>query len=454
MVAVKAPVAVVGAGYVGAVTAVGLASLGHRVLLIEREKQRLAALRAGHAPMFEAGLGEGIRHGAAQGLLRFESTLTTEVPHIVFVCVGTPIDEAGQSDLSQVVEALAALAAQPGDHTVVIRSTLPIGASRMLAESGLVDTHRTFTNPEFLRQGSALQDFLHPLRVVIGRYADGDEHRLAEVLALFDPLPGARFVVDVAESELIKNGANAFLALRLSFVNELAVLAEEYGGDIDRVLTAIAVDPRIGSSYMRPSFGFGGSCLPKELKTLAAAGHARGLAMHVTAAASEANHAHMMRFAARIERVLGGLDGRRIGLLGLAFKAGTDDTRASPALWLAHTLLARGADVRAYDPVAKPNGADLAPALALASSIDEALAGADAAVVATEWPVFRDYDWSRAAQLLRRPLVVDGRRVLDRSAIEAAGLRYVAFGTADGAMATAAAARDPHESDSRGAGSE
>jgi UDPglucose 6-dehydrogenase len=428
--------AVVGAGYVGAVTAVGLAGLGHRVLLVERDDRRLASLRAGRAPIHEPGLDDGIRTALQRGRLAFASRLTECATGVVFICVGTPIDEAGESDLGQVVDALEEVRTLPDEATVVIRSTLPIGASRALAESGLVDTRRTFTNPEFLRQGTALADFLHPSRIVVGRYPDADERRLTDLLALFDALPGPRFIVDVVEAELIKNGANAFLALRLSFVNELAVLAEEYGGEIEQVLSAIAADPRVGSAYMRPSFGFGGSCLPKELKTLAAAGRARGLPMHVTAAASAANGAHMARFAARIERLLGGLDGQRIGLLGLAYKAGTDDVRASPALWLARTLLTKGAAVRAYDPLAGRHAVEAVPALAVASSIDEALDGADVAVVATEWPDFKAYDWSRATRLLRRPLVIDGRRILDGDAIRAAGLRFYAFGSPDDRLRT------------------
>ena len=255
-----------------------------------------------------------------------------------------------------------------------------------------------------------------------------------------------RLVVDVEAAEIIKNGANAFLALKLSFTNEIASLCEEAGADVDEVLAGISADPRIGRTYMHPSFGFGGSCLPKELITLAVAGRAFGLPMHVTTAASVANLAAQDRFAERVDRAVGGAKGRTIALLGLAFKAGTDDIRDSPAIRLAERLIAEGATVRGYDPAAGPNAAAHVPALHVVDDPALAVDGADAIVIATEWPEFRDLPWAAWADRPDRPLVIDGRRLLDADALRAAGYSVVQLGDGrvpSGSPSPALARSDP-----------
>ncbi len=273
-----------------------------------------------------------------------------------------------------------------------------------------------------------MADFGAPTRIVIGRFPGADPAALAAVLALYDGVEAPRLVVDVEAAEIIKNGANAFLALKLSFTNEIASLCEEAGADVDDVMAGIGADPRIGRTYMHPSFGFGGSCLPKELTTLARAGHDRGLPMHVTTAASAANLAAQDRFATRVADAAGGLGGRTIGLLGLAFKAGTDDIRDSPAIRLAERLIAGGATVRGYDPAAGPNAAARVAGLDVVDDAASAVVGADVVVVATEWPVFRDLPWLDWAAAGVRPLVVDGRRLLDADALRDAGFRVVQLG--------------------------
>jgi UDPglucose 6-dehydrogenase len=421
---------VIGAGYVGLVTAVGLAEMGHRVRLVEVRADRLAMLRDGRSPIFEAGLDASLTVGLAAGRLAIADHPDAEA-EIALVCVGTPILADGRSDLSQLETALRELGPLLGPGVpLVIRSTVPPGSTqRAVAWSG-VPSSRVFTNPEFLRQGTALADFRHPSRVVIGRFADADPTALAMVEALFATIDAPRLIVDIAASEIIKNGANAFLALKLSFANELASLSEEYGTDVDDVLAGITLDPRIGSQYMRPSFGFGGSCLPKELQALATAGGARGLAMHVTQAASDANTAQQVRFADRIEGLLGGLAGRRIAVLGLAFKAGTDDVRDSPAVALVARLIAAGADVRAHDPQAAANARRVIPDLTTAPTVEDAIDGADAVVIATEWPLYRDLDWAGLRLRLAGPLVVDGRRLLDAGLMRNLGYRYETVGSA------------------------
>ena len=423
---------VVGGGYVGLVTAVGMATVGHDVTLIETSPERLALLRAGRIPIHEAGLQAAFTDVLQNGRIRVLGQHDDGPLALVMVCVGTPIDDLGQADLGQMESALTAIAPHTTKTTVLmIRSTLPVGSTSFVREWSTIGTGRTFTNPEFLRQGTAFEDFLNPSRVVIGEFPDADPDARAIVLEALEPIPGPRLIVTVAEAELIKNAANGFLGLRLSYVNELAALCEEYGADVGAVLEGGCLDPRIGRAYMRPSFGFGGSCLPKELQTMANAGRVRGLPMHVTTAASDANEALQRRFADRIEGALSGVRGRRIALLGLAFKADTDDIRASPALAIARRFLENGADVVAYDPAAGANALSAIPDLCVVEDPYAALTAADACVIGTEWPEFRDLDWRRARDLMAGRLIADGRRLLDPREVIDLGFSYLAVGRPD-----------------------
>jgi UDPglucose 6-dehydrogenase len=431
-------VTVVGAGYVGLVTAVGLARLGHDVHLVETGPARLKALREGRIPIHEDRLQDAFEAAVADGCLTVTDVMPPD-PGITLVCVGTPIGDDGTSDLRQLDSAMTAMQGRLGPEDIlVIRSTLPVGGTRPTVEGAGLSTARVFTNPEFLRQGTAVEDFAHPSRIVVGRFPDADPLALEAVLALYDSIDAPRLVVDVEAAEIIKNGANAFLALKLSFTNEIATLCEEAGADVAEVMAGISADPRIGSTYMQPSFGFGGSCLPKELITLAVAGRALGLPMHVTRAASAANLAAQDRFADRITAALGGVRGRRVGLLGLAFKAGTDDIRDSPAVRLAERLIAGGANVRAFDPAAGSNAQAQVPALDVVDDPASVLVGADAVIIATEWREFRDLPWAAWAASPDRPLIIDGRRLLDAAALREAGYTVVQLG--DGRHHTGSAA--------------
>jgi UDPglucose 6-dehydrogenase len=421
-------VTTIGAGYVGLVTAVGLARLGHDVDLVEIDPERRRVLASGKVPIHEPGLTEAFGEAVQSRRLRVRDR-PDRTAGMLLVCVGTPIDRDGRSDLAQLESAVSGLAGRLPDVTLVIRSTLPPGTTRLALEWSGLSASQVFTNPEFLRQGSALEDFLHPARIVIGRFPDADPDRLRDVTALYGTIAAPRLEVDVAAAELIKNASNAFLALKLSFVNELASLCEEYGAEVGDVVHGVGMDPRIGGAYMRPSFGFGGSCLPKELRALTAAGVARGLPMHVTTAGSSANASSQRRFATRIATVLDGLEARAIGILGLAFKSNTDDVRDSPAIELAQTLLALGATVRAFDPKAGPKAAQALPTLEIVDDVAETMIDADAVVIATEWPEFADLDWARLSATMRRRLIVDGRRLLDPDRMRALGFEYVAVGS-------------------------
>jgi UDPglucose 6-dehydrogenase len=432
-------VTVIGAGYVGLASAVGLAILGHRVELVEVRSDRLDALRAGRLPIHEPGMDEAFARPEVNSRIRPERSPVDGSPDVVFICVGTPVLDGGRSDLSQVAAALrVVLPMLEAGVPVIIRSTLPPGATDQVARWAPGAETRIFASPEFLRQGKALEDFLHPSRVVVGTFPGAAAKDLALVTELlhFDDAP--LLVVTAEEAEIIKNGANAFLALKLSFANELAALCEELGADVMPVIEGIGLDDRIGREYMQPSYGFGGSCLPKELRALGAAGRDLGLQMHVVSAAADANESLQRRFARRILRSLPP-DSRRVALLGLAFKADTDDVRYSPALRVAELLLDRGVEVVGYDPSAGANAAQALPALKVAPSAEAAVAGAGVTVIATEWPQFRDLDWAHMGETMGARIVLDGRRLLDAEKLRSLGFRYemigAAWGSADEGLA-------------------
>jgi UDPglucose 6-dehydrogenase len=426
-------IAVVGAGYVGLVSAVGFASLGHTIELVETDPDRLAALRDGRVPFTERGVQEALSDALAAGRLTLVDRASATASEIALICVGTPIDDQGHADMTAVAAVLAELGARGSAVISVVRSTMPVGTSRSLIRGGAVrDESMFFSVPEFLRQGNALGDFRNPDRVVIGRSARADPDAEATLIELFGALEAPIRLVSLEEAELIKNGANAYLALKISFVNELAGLAERSDADIGPVLDGIGLDPRIGTTYLHPSFGFGGSCLPKELQTIAISGIERGLEMHVTAAAATANAAHQQRFAERIDDVLGGSAGRHVALLGLAFKAGTDDIRSSPAVRLGRWLLDHEAEVHAFDPAAASRAKLELPGLHLHETAFETLVGADVAVIATDWSEFKELDWEQARSMMARPVVIDGRRLLDPRAMRDLGFRYERVGSPPG----------------------
>lgn len=421
-------VTVIGAGYVGLVTGVSLADTGrHEVTFVERNAERIDELRRGRMPIEEPGLADAFARNADR-ITIVASIDQVEDPDLAFVCVATPIGEGGESDLSQMLTSLDELRALAGLH-VSIRSTLPPGFSiRLPALMGRSSGERVSTNPEFLRQGSAMEDFANPSRIVIGRFVETSEEHLQRLVEVYEHVEAPRITVSVAAAELIKNAANAFLALKLSFVNEVAALSEGYGVDVDEVLAGIALDPRIGSTYMRPGLGFGGSCLPKELQVVDVAGRRRGLAMHLARAASQVNLEQQDRFAHRVLTELPD-GGGRVGLLGLSFKANTDDLRGSPAIHVARRLVQAGHEVTAYDPAVRPGrAADAVPGMAIAAAAGDVFNGADAVVIATDWPEFAGLDLSALAGRMRARVLFDGRGLVDPAAAVAAGMAYRGVG--------------------------
>ena len=421
-------ITIIGAGYVGLVTGASLASSGrHEITFVERDPERIGELQRDRMPIEEPGLAEAFT--AHRSKIEVVPTLDqAEAPDIVFVCVATPIGEGGESDLGQISSALSDLSGHPNLH-VSVRSTLPPGFSaRLPALLGRPDGSNVSTNPEFLRQGAAMEDFAHPSRIVTGRFAETSTEHLRLLDDVYSHIDAPRLAVSVAAAELIKNAANAFLALKLSFVNEVAALSESYDVEVEDVLRGISLDPRIGSAYMRPGLGFGGSCLPKELQVIDVAGRRRGLAMHVARAASQVNLEQQDRFA---HRVLAELPpaGARVGVLGLSFKAGTDDLRGSPAIHVARRFVLAGHTVAAFDPAVRPERARAAiPEIEIQPSALDVFRDADAVVVATEWPEFAEIDLAAAASLVRRPYLFDGRGLIDPDAAVDAGFAYRGVG--------------------------
>ena len=421
-------ITVIGAGYVGLVTGVSLAGGGrHHVTFVERNPQRLRELAEGRMPIEEPGLEAGFAE-ARERIVVVDALSAAEPADLAFVAVATPIGEDGESDRTQILSALEDLRAHP-DLDVSVRSTLPPGFSERLPSLlGRPNGERVSTNPEFLRQGSAMTDFAKPSRIVIGHFAETAAGHLDRVAEAYAHIQAPRIAVSVAAAELIKNAANAFLALKLSFVNEVASLSESYGVEVDEVLEGIALDPRIGSAYMRPGLGFGGSCLPKELQVVDVAGRRRGLAMHIARAAAQVNLEQQDRFA---HRVLAELPetGARVGLLGLAFKADTDDLRGSPAVHVARRLVQAGHLVVAHDPAVRPERArEAIPEIQTVDAPIDVFRDADAVVLATEWPAFADVDLPAARQLVRRPILFDGRGLIDPAAATRAGFAYRGVG--------------------------
>lgn len=423
----------IGAGHVGLVTAVGLARLGHRVTVADVDAGRIARLAEGIPPIFEPGLAEAIAAGRDAGLLAFTTELDPPADAaFTFVCVNTPTGPDGPLSTVNVEAAVGRLLDRaPADHVVVVRSTLPIdGPARLRAlAAGRATRPSVVTNPEFMREGQALEDFDRPNRVVTGFLEPRDRPAAEAALALYAPLGAPSLVADADSVALVKLLSNVFLGMKVAFANEVARIADAVGADAGTVIRGVGLDQRIGTSFMQPGPGFGGSCLPEQAVAIARQTAGLGIAAPLMSAIHVANATHQARLVDRLAGLLGGtLAGRRVALLGLAFKARTDDVRESPALALAAHLRAAGAEVIGYDPRAEAKARAADPALVTAPGVADAVRGADAVVVATEWPEFGELDWAALAPALRGTLVFDTRGVVDATAAAAAGLRVARLG--------------------------
>ena len=432
----REPIGVIGVGWVGLVTAACFAELGHRVVARDIVPAKVEALSRGETTIHEPGLGELLARNAERLTFTTDMGELLDAARILFVCVDTPPTRSGDADLSRVRSVVEDLRSD-GRLVLVMKSTVPAGTGEAIRRdlSGLAYV----SCPEFLKEGSAVADFMNPDRVVIGADAADDAAGDA-VAAIYEPLGGEIVRTDVASAEMIKLASNAFLATKISFVNEIANVCEEVGADVAEVARGMGLDQRIGSSFLRAGIGYGGSCFPKDVSALKMLAGNTGYHFQLLNAVIEVNELQKRRVVQKLLSHLGTLVGRRVALLGLAFKPDTDDMREASSLVLAARLQGEGAEVVAYDPVAADAARDLLEGVELRDSALEALDGVDAAVLVTEWPEFAELDWAAAAGRMARPLLVDGRNFLDPSAMRAAGFEYEGIGRgAEGSPSPAAA---------------
>jgi len=423
----REPIAVIGTGYVGLVTAAGFAELGNEVWCVDIDAEKIAGLNAGRVPIYEPGLEASL--AANRERLHFSTELGPALEHarLLFVAVGTPPTYSGDADLSAVHAVVDAMPASDR-HALVMKSTVPVGTGASIKRAFAQrdkDGFRYVSCPEFLKEGTALADFRNPDRVVVGD--DGDWAGDA-VVDLYAPLGAPLVRTDIASAEMVKLASNAFLATKISFINEIANVCEETGADVLEVARGMGLDARIGTAFLRPGVGYGGSCFPKDVSALKQLAGNSGYHFQLLTAVIEVNELQKRRVIQKLQKHLGSLVGKTVALLGLAFKPDTDDMREASSLVLAARLQADGATVRAYDPIAEDEARTLMPGVEFADAALDALAGADAVVLVTEWPEFRELDWAAAAERMPGRLVVDGRNALDREAIAAAGFAYEGIG--------------------------
>ena len=425
-----ARIGVIGAGYVGLVTGACLASLGHQVTLRDIDPAKVELIAAGEPPIHEDGLKQLMHECRDRLRATLDMKEMLEASDIVFIAVDTPPTHSGDADLSRVMTVLdeiEAIGAGSG-HVLVMKSTVPVGTGeRVRAEldkRGLSDIGYC-SNPEFLKEGVAIADFLSPDRVVVGdfRAADGDR-----VVALYEPLGAPILRTSVPTAEMIKYASNAFLATKISFINEIANVCEEVGADVTEVAEGMGLDARIGPKFLSAGVGFGGSCFPKDVSALKQLAGNSGYHFQLLTSVIEVNELQKRRVVGKLKRHLGDLEGREIALLGLAFKPGTDDMREASSVVLAARLLAEGARVRAYDPVALEAASQRLNAVALYDDPWQCVTGADAVVIVTEWPEVVGLDWAKVAQVMRGDVLVDGRNALDPAEVVAAGFAYEGIG--------------------------
>ena len=420
----REPIGVVGVGWVGLVSAACFAELGHEVYAIDIDAGKVDALSRGEVTIHEPGLPELIERNRDR--LRFTTEIgdVMDASRLLFCCVDTPPTYSGDADLSRVQSVVAELRAD-GDHALVMKSTVPSGTGRAIKRD--VPDLAYVSCPEFLKEGTAVQDFMHPDRVVIGA-DEGSEWAADAVAAAYEPLGGELVRTDVASAEMIKLASNAFLATKISFINEIANVSEEVGADVSEVARGMGLDERIGPSFLRAGIGYGGSCFPKDVSALKQLAGNSGYHFQLLNSVIEVNELQKRRVIGKLEKHLGSLVGKRIALLGLAFKPDTDDMREASSLVLSARLQGEGAAVTAFDPVAEGAAREMLPAVEFADSAEDALAGADAAILVTEWPQFAELDWASIGGRMANPVMIDGRNYLDPAALRAAGFTYEGIG--------------------------
>jgi UDPglucose 6-dehydrogenase len=431
---VSEPIGVIGAGWVGLVTAACFAELGHDVTVRDVVPERIAELEAGELPIYEPGLEELVERNRERLHFTLDMQDVFSAARIVFICVGTPSTYSGDADLSAVRRVIDELPDVEDRPILVMKSTVPVGTgekiradldSRGLAHVGYV------SNPEFLAEGTAVANFMRPDRIVIGSFAEADGDA---VEALYDGIDAPTLRTDIASAEMIKLASNAFLATRISFINEIANVCEMTGADVEQVARGMGLDRRLGPHFLKAGLGYGGSCFPKDVAALKQLAGNSGYHFQLLTAVIEVNELQKRRVVAKLVKHLGPLRDKTIALLGLAFKPNTNDMREASSLVLASRLLAEGAFVRAWDPVALDEAARHLTGVDFAETVLDAVRDADAAVIVTEWEQLRDLASEDIRTAMRKPLIVDGRNLLDPEAVRAAGFSYEAIGRASSSL--------------------
>ncbi len=426
-------IAVVGTGYVGLVTGTCFANLGNKITCLDIDEEKIARLRQGEIPIYEPGLTELVERNVKAGRLFFTTSYEEALAdaEFVFICVGTPSGVDGEADL-RYVRMAAETIAKTMDHPLIVvnKSTVPVGTGDWVADiikrsqPDPID-FSVVSCPEFLKEGSAITDFMNPDRVVLGSL---DPEAADKVAQLHLPLRAPIIVTDLRTAEMIKYASNAFLATRISFINEIAAICEKLGADVQEVAAGMGYDKRIGPHFLNAGLGYGGSCFPKDVKALEHMALVHGSHPSLLRAVMEINRDARRWAVLTLRELLGGLDQRRIGLLGLAFKPNTDDLRESPAMEIAHLLQNEGAHVCGYDPVAMPGAAQINPEMRLAEDPYELAQGVDALLLCTEWDEFKNLDMVRIKSVMAQPILVDGRNIYDPTQMQALGFTYRGVG--------------------------
>jgi UDPglucose 6-dehydrogenase len=420
-------IGIFGGGYVGLVTGAGFATLGHEVTIRDVIPQRVDDLRAGRIPIYEPGLGELFEENRERLHFTTSPAEAVDGAHALFVCVGTPATYSGDADLSAVWSVLDDIAGIASDTVLVMKSTVPVGTGervRAALDARDLDGIGYVSNPEFLAEGTAVQDFMRPDRIVVG----ADDEAAGDVVErLHAELEAPVLRMDVPSAEMVKLAANAFLATRISFINEIANVCEATGADVEAVAKGMGLDSRIGSKYLKAGIGYGGSCFPKDVSFLKLLAGNSGYNFQLVNAVIEVNELQKRRIVSKLQKHLGSrLSDKRIALLGLAFKPNTDDMRDAPSVILASRLQAEGAEVRGWDPVAAPG--ELMKGVEIHQTVLDAVRDADAAVIVTEWDELRELGSPEVREAMRNPLIIDGRNLLDPEAVREAGFAYEGIG--------------------------
>lgn len=432
-------IAIFGSGYVGLVTGTCLANLGNTVICVDIDQERIANLQKNILPIYEPGLQELVIKNVQEKRLFFTTDATTAIQQsdVLFITVGTPSDENGRANLTYVFQVAATIGRHMNSYKVIVdKSTVPVGTANQVAaiiKQEQKEKHQfdLISNPEFLREGEAIHDFMNPDRIVIGVESDRAKEMMTRLYKGLERTGKPIFITDIKSSEIIKYAANAFLATKISFMNQIAQLCEKVGGDVKEVAKGIGLDQRIGSRFLQAGVGYGGSCFPKDVQALTQTAKEAGIEFSLLQAVHEVNNKQKQSLLPKIQKFVGNLQGKTVAVLGLAFKPKTDDIRDAPSMIIIQQLINNGAKIKVYDPIAMEAMKKYFPAIEYAESAYDAAKNADCVVILTEWDEFRYLDLNKIKETMTNPAIVDGRNIYDQQEVRRIGFKYVGVGRAN-----------------------